>query len=81
MKTTDSNPKRRRRKYRDEVVFALWQAGMTDAEIAEAVGVHRTVIQRWRDVMELPSTSRIVTNTKRYHLRQMEDGTYYVVKI
>lgn len=50
-------PKRYRvKKYDDEEVFRLWQQGRTDNEIAAVFGVSRTIIQRWRDTLELPST-------------------------
>lgn len=75
-----STPKRRRRKrYTDEQLFLLWQEGKTDSEIGEAVGVSRQFIQRWRDQLELPSTSKFLVNTQKYRLTQMRDGTYIVV--
>lgn len=42
--------------YNDEEAFRLWQQGRTDGEIAAVFGVSRTIIQRWRDALELPST-------------------------
>lgn len=50
-------PRRYRvKKYDDEEAFRLWQQGRTDREIAAVFGVSRTIIQRWRDTLELPST-------------------------
>ena len=74
-------PKKRRRKrrYTDEQLFRLWQEGYTDEQIGQAVGVSRQFIQRWRDQLELPSTSKFRINTKKYRLTTMRDGTYIVV--
>ena len=44
------------KKYDDQEAFRLWQAGRTDREIAAVFGVSRTIIQRWRDTLEIPST-------------------------
>jgi len=50
-------PKRYRvKRYDDREAFRLWQQGRTDNEIAAVFGVSRTIIQRWRDALELPST-------------------------
>lgn len=74
-------PKRRHRKkrYTDEQLFQLWQEGRTDEQIGQAVGVSRQFIQRWRDQLELPSTSKFHVNTKKYRLTTLRDGTYIVV--
>ena len=69
----------RSRKFTDMEAFALWQQYMTDSEIAEAVGVSRAYIQRWRDQLELPSTSRECIDTKKYRLTTMRDGTSVVL--
>lgn len=71
--------KRRKKSYTDPAVFALWQQGLTDAEIAAVFGVSRTIIQRWRDVMELPSTSKNKVDTKKYHLVKDRDGTFFAI--
>lgn len=74
-------PKRRKRdrKFTDAQAFALWQATMTDAEIGKALGVSRAYIQRWRDQLELPSTSKNNINTKKYRLAALQDGTSIVI--
>lgn len=41
--------------YDDREVFRMWQARMSDRQIGASFGVSRTVIQRWRDRMEIPS--------------------------
>lgn len=71
--------KRRTRRYTDEQLFRLWQEGYTDEQIGQAVGVSRQFIQRWRDQLELPSTSKFRVNTKKYRLTTLRDGTYIVV--
>lgn len=70
--------KRRRRTYSDEELFRLWQDGYTDEQIAQTVGVSRQLIQRWRDQLELPSTSKFRIDTKKYRLTTLRDGTYIV---
>ena len=74
-------PKRQHRKkrYTDEQLFQLWQEGRTDEQIGQAVGVSRQFIQRWRDQLELPSTSKFHVNTKKYRLTTLRDGTYIVI--
>lgn len=87
-KDTGTAPKRpqgkekikRLKHYSDHEVFRMWQEGKTDSEIAAAFGISRTVIQRWRDQMELPSTTKHKINTKKYRLIEGRDGGYYVVK-
>lgn len=75
-----TRPRRRRtRRYTDEQLFRLWQEGYTDEQIGQSVGVSRQYIQRWRDQLELPSTSKFRINTKKYRLTTMRDGTYIVV--
>lgn len=71
--------RRRKRRYTDEQLFLLWQEGYTDEQIGQAVGVSRQFIQRWRDQLELPSTSKFLVNTKKYRLTTMRDGTYIVL--
>lgn len=66
--------------YSEQRVFSLWQAGKTDAEIASAVGVSRTIIQRWRDALELPSTAKNTVDTKKYRLEHLQDGTLIAIK-
>ena len=72
-------PKKDKR-YSEQEAFKLWQEGKTDEEIASVFGVSRTLIQRWRDTMELPSTSKRRIDTKKYRLVQNPDGTYVVLK-
>ena len=70
--------RRSRRRYTDEEVFAMWQAGMNDCEIGKRLGVSRQIIQRWRDTMELPSTTKQDIDTMRYRLIQTPRGMYVV---
>lgn len=81
-KDTQSPPEARKRvkKYDDREAFSLWQAGKTDAEIASAFGVSRTIIQRWRDVLELPSTSKKRIDTKKFRLVKNESGAFIVIR-
>lgn len=67
------------RRFTDEQAFALWQAYKSDTEIAAIVGVSRQTIQKWRDVLELPSTAKAIVNTQKYRLCKMRDGSYIVV--
>ena len=71
--------KRRKRRYTDEQLFLLWQEGYTDEQIGHAVGVSRQYIQRWRDQLELPSTSKFCVNTQKYRLTRLQDGTPIVI--
>ena len=71
--------KRRKRRYTDDQLFRLWQEGYTDEQIGQAVGVSRQYIQRWRDQLELPSTSKFCVNTQKYRLTTLRDGTYIVI--
>lgn len=66
-------------RYTAEQLFRLWQEGYTDDQIGAAAGVSRQYIQRWRDQLELPSTSKFRVNTKKYRLTTLEDGTYVVI--
>jgi len=66
-------------RYTDEQLFRLWQEGCTDEQIGAAAGVSRQYIQRWRDQLELPSTSKFHVNTQKYRLTTMRDGTYIVI--
>lgn len=66
-------------KYTDEQLFRLWQEGYTDEQIGKAAGVSRQYIQRWRDQLELPSTSKFRVNTQKYRLTTMRGGTYIVI--
>lgn len=67
------------RKFTDKQAFSLWQAYMTDAEIGSTLGVSRAYIQRWRDHLELPSTSKTRIDTKKYRLAKLQDGTTIVL--
>ena len=66
------------RRFTDEQAFALWQAGKSDTEIGAIVGVSRQTIQKWRDVLELPSTANVRQYAK-YRLCKLRDGTYIAV--
>lgn len=82
-KHTTPEKKRRRAKakrYTDADAFKLWQNGKTDAEIAKECRVSRALIQKWRDTLELPSTTKEPVNTKKYRLAQLQDGTAVVLK-
>lgn len=70
----------RKRRYTDEQLFTLWQEGKTDEQIGQAVGVSRQYIQRWRDQMHLPSTSKSGINTQKYRLARLQDGTSVAVR-
>jgi hypothetical protein len=78
---TPQKKKRNRppRRFTDAQAFALWQDGMTDAEIGKIVNVSRAFIQRWRDQLELPSTARKQIDTKKYRLAKLQDGTAVVL--
>lgn len=72
--------RQRPRRYTDQEAFQLWQEGHTDSEIARRVGVSRALIQKWRDTLELPSTTKEPIDTKKYRLAQLQDGTVVVLK-
>lgn len=73
--------KKQPKTYDEHQVFSLWKAGKTDAEIASVVGVSRTIIQRWRDEVELPSVARTSNvDTKKYRLEHLRDGTIIAIK-
>lgn len=67
-----------RRKYTDEEAFALWQEGKNDCEIGAILGVSRQMIQKWRDVMELPSTNKTEIDTGSYHLVRTHAGVFVI---
>lgn len=69
----------RQRKFTDAEAFQLWQQNKTDEEIGSILGVSRAYIQRWRDQLELPSTTRFPIDTKKYRLAHMQDGTPIVI--
>lgn len=71
--------KQRPRRFTDEEAFQLWQEGHTDLEIAQKVGVSRALIQRWRDILELPLTNKGHIDTKKYRLAYLQDGTAVVL--
>lgn len=72
------NPHQKPKRWKDEDAFAMWQEGKSDSEIGQALGVSRTIIQRWRDVIELPSNKKGQIDTKKYRLERTSDGIYYV---
>lgn len=77
--TIKEKRRQRPRKFTDQQAFTLWQSYMTDAEIGSTLGVSRAYIQRWRDQLELPSTSKAHVDTKKYRLTTLRDGTYVVI--
>lgn len=70
----------RTKRYKDEDAFQLWQDGKTDAEIAKVCGVSRALIQKWRDTLELPPTTKGLIDTKKYRLARLQDGTAVILK-
>ena len=70
--------KKSKRRYTDEQAFALWQAGKNDCEIGAVLGVSRQIIQRWRDLMELPSTAKFEIDTMKYHLVTTPAGVFVI---
>lgn len=70
--------KRRTKKYTDQQLFDLWQQGKTDAEIGAAVGVSRAMIQKWRDILEVPSATKCQGDIKKYRLVETQYGPYVV---
>ena len=77
--TITNRHSQRPRKFTDQQAFTLWQSHMTDAEIGKALGVSRAYIQRWRDQLEIPSTSKTRIDTKKYRLAALQDGTSVVI--
>lgn len=73
--TLQKRKNRRKRRYTDEQLFHLWQKRYTDEQIGKSVGVSRQLIQRWRDQLELPSTSKNHVKTQKYRLTTLQDGT------
>lgn len=71
--------KKRPRKYTDAEAFRLWQEGMTDGKIANALGVSRISIVQWREQLELPSTWKNPIDTNKYRLAELQDGTAIIV--
>lgn len=79
LSSSTPTPKKRPRKYTDHQAFQLWQAGLTDAKIAKALGVSRISIVQWREQLELPSTWKNPIDTKKYRLASLQDGTAIVI--
>ena len=78
-KPPPSKKKPKSRKYSDKQLFRMWQAKKTDAEIARAIGVSRTIVQRWRDSLELPSTYlHKDLDTKKFRMVETPYGIYVV---
>lgn len=71
---------RKHRKFTDQEAFTLWQQYLTDKEIAAEIGVSRAYIQRWRDQLELPSTSKTPIDTQKYRLTHLQDGTSIILR-
>lgn len=71
------SPRKRTKRYTDQQLFELWQEGKSDAEIASAVGVSRAMIQKWRDIMEVPSSPE---GRDKYFLIDTEYGLYVVTE-
>ena len=78
--TTKRPSRRKKKRYTDQEAFRLWQEGKTDSEIAATLGVSRALIQRWRDILELPAITRNPIDTSKYYLQQSEDGNFYAIK-
>lgn len=72
--------RKHKRKFTDEQAFTLWQKGYSDSKIGKALGVSRTIIQRWRDTFELPSNSNPNTDTSQYRLVKTQDGLFAIHK-
>lgn len=70
--------KRRRKKWDDRQAFKLWQERKSDAEIGRILGVSRALIQRWRDVMELPSPFQQEVDTGQYRLVETKEGMFAI---
>ena len=68
--------KKRKKRYADDKIFKLWQQGKTDAEIAAILGSSRSMIQKWRDNMEIPSVSTKGICREKYRLVETEYGLY-----
>ena len=66
--------KHKPKKYTDEEIFALWQQGLPDTKIAEKFGVTKQTIQKWRDIMEVPSIPQ--PERQKYRLVDTEYGLY-----
>lgn len=71
--------KKRPQKFSDAEAFRLWQDRMTDAQIANMLGVSRVRIVQWRDQLELPSTRKTPVDTQKYRLAQLQDGTAIIL--
>lgn len=80
-KKPPSTSHKNRKRYTDEDAFKLWQQGKTDAEIAHELGVSRTIIQRWRNVLELPSNRKHKNSVeaKKYRLVEIRGGIYAII--
>lgn len=70
--------KTKKKRYSDDAAFLLWQQGKTDAQIGAELGVSRAIIQRWRDNLELPSNSKTIIDTSKYHLIETPYGIYAI---
>ena len=66
--------KHKPKKYTDEAIFTLWQQGLPDTKIAEKFGVTKQTIQKWRDIMEVPSIPQ--PERQKYRLVDTEYGLY-----
>lgn len=78
-KPPPAQKKKRPHKYNDEQLFLLWQARKNDTEIAEAAGISRAIVQRWRDSLELPSTHLNKNlDTKKFRMVETPYGIYVI---
>ena len=82
-KPPPTKKKKRAPKYTDPQLFSqlfhMWQQGLSDSEIAAAVGLSRSDVQRWRDAFEIPSTHKNPSiNTKKYRMEETPYGFYIV---
>lgn len=48
----------RKRSWDTEAARAMYDAGKSDREIAETLGIHRNTVYHWRFVQNLPSNTR-----------------------
>lgn len=68
------------RKFSEEEAFRLWQSGMSDTQIAKALGVSHQSIHQWRNLLEIPTHYKNYVDTTKYRLAKTQDGTTIVIK-
>lgn len=67
--------------FTNEQAFALWQTGMSDTAIGEALGVSQQSINRWRAKLMIPSLTKNRINPTKYRLATLRDGTVIAMQI